>query len=123
MSDVVCEFCGHCRDLDLCRDDEWSCECCDNPYDLEALEHRLVQTVQARTLDFQTQDLACAKCRQVKRNHLASRCDKCAGPYALRTQQRGVTDGLAVFASIARFHDMPWLAEVVGALSGGFEAR
>ena len=26
LPDVVCEFCGHCRDVDLCRDLSWACE-------------------------------------------------------------------------------------------------
>lgn len=40
LPDVECEFCGHCRDLDFYRNPEWSCECCNVPYDLDAIENR-----------------------------------------------------------------------------------
>lgn len=42
LPDVVCDFCGHCRDLDFYRNPEWACENCDVPYDRDAIECRLV---------------------------------------------------------------------------------
>lgn len=117
LPDVVCAFCGQCRDLDLCRDaDEehkWTCEVCSSPYDEEAIECRLIEIVQQRSLAFQLQDLECKKCRSVKRRDLESRCSRCSGEFALRQPSLA----LSTFASIARFYDMPLLAETVEWLS------
>jgi len=117
LPDVVCAFCGHCRDLDLCRDAneerEWACEACGSPYDVQAIESRLVEIVQQRSLSFQLQDLECKKCRSVKRRDLETRCSRCAGEFALRQP----TLSLSTFAGIARFYDMPLLAETVEWLS------
>ncbi|KAL1527844.1 hypothetical protein AB1Y20_009223 [Prymnesium parvum] len=117
LPDVACEFCGHCRDLDFYRNPEWSCECCDVPYDKDAIEYRLVQIVQKRCLSYQAQDLSCSKCGQVKRSHLSSRCERCAGPFLLRPAQQKLTskgkEGLVVFMNLAHFYEMPWLTEVL----------
>jgi hypothetical protein len=113
LPDVVCEFCGHCCDFDLFSDSEWTCECCEAPYDREAIEYRLVQIVQRRGLAYQAQDLHCAKCQQVKRSSLGSRCERCAGPFAVRQGQEKAGAGLAVFENIAKHYEMPWLAEVL----------
>jgi DNA polymerase epsilon subunit 1 len=37
LSDVVCSFCNHCQDIDLCRDEsvlahQWTCRHCQQPY-------------------------------------------------------------------------------------------
>lgn len=45
LPDVVCEFCGHCRDFDFYRNPEWTCECCNVPYDRDAIEYRCVATL------------------------------------------------------------------------------
>ena len=111
LPEVVCDFCGHCRDLDVCREAEWSCTECGNHYDVDALEARLVTLLQRRALAFQLQDVQCDKCRSVKTKNLSPYCGKCAGPFALRISKTGVTEGLKTFANIAHYHEMPWLAE------------
>lgn len=113
LPEVVCDFCGHCRDLDVCREAEWSCGECDNAYDYDALEARLVGLVRRRALAFQLQDVQCAKCRQVKVKNLAPYCGKCAGPFALRIGRESVDEALRTFANIAQYHSMDWLAETV----------
>eukprot|EP00900_Chrysochromulina_parva_P027266 jgi/Chrpa1/9173/Chrysochromulina_OHIO_Genome00022984-RA len=76
VPEVVCEFCGHCRDLDLCRDEHWACGECENPYEPEAIESDLVKLAQRRALAFQLQDVQCAKCKAVKRSNLSPFCQK-----------------------------------------------
>jgi DNA polymerase epsilon subunit 1 len=119
VPEVVCEFCGHCRDLDLCRDEHWACGECENPYEPEAIESDLVKLAQRRALAFQLQDVQCAKCKAVKRSNLSPFCQKCAGPFELRRSREGVERGLSTFARIASDHGMPWLAETVSCLQAG----
>ena len=101
LPEVVCEYCGHCRDLDVCRDGAWVCHECTNPYDHEAIEARLVALAKRRSLAFQLQDVQCAKCRQVQTKNLAPFCAKCAGPFALRVTQESFESGMRTFANIA----------------------
>lgn len=113
MPDVVCEFCGHCRDLDVCREGEWLCECCQTPYDHELMEYRLVQTVRRQSRSFLAQDLQCTKCKLVQRRALIGECERCTGPFELRSSQQALTFWLKTFSSIATHHSMPWLVEVL----------
>jgi DNA polymerase epsilon subunit 1 len=113
LPEVVCDFCGHCRDLDVCRDGDWACDQpeCRNPYDHEAIETRLVALVKRRSHAYQLQDVQCAKCRLVKSKNIAPFCTKCAGPFALRTSRDGFLSNLRTFANVAAYHEMPLLAE------------
>eukprot|EP00966_Prymnesium_polylepis_P214295 4962660-Prymnesium_polylepis.1 len=43
LPDVACAVCGHCVDVDVGRTSDWTCECCETPYDADAIEYRLVQ--------------------------------------------------------------------------------
>lgn len=63
-------YCNDCRDLDLCRDPElqgqrWACATCAQPYDMAAIEARLVKLLGARIREYVLQDLQCHKCKQV----------------------------------------------------------
>ena len=58
LPDVICGFCNHAHDLDLCRDpsvnlpekrDRFSGANCASPYDKDNLELRLVEAVQRRS--------------------------------------------------------------------------
>ena len=119
---VVCDFCGHAADLDLCRDvgtgDGWACTACHQPHDADAIEARLVQLVQRNARAYQLQDLQCAKCRTVQRHHSSTRCEKCAAAFSLRIRVDAVETSLATFANIADHLDFPWLAETVAFLRG-----
>ena len=123
LPDVMCGFCGACKDLDLCRDRSglaagggWSCDHCAQPYDDEELEARLVQLVQRRCLAYQLQDLQCDKCRQVKTHNLTHICPKCAGPFVPRQPPAALRQALQTFRSIAQHQQMPWLLETVDKL-------
>ena len=45
-----------------------SCQCpnCLNEYDMDAIEHQLVDAVQKRSMTYVLQDLKCKKCREVR---------------------------------------------------------
>ena len=58
LPDVICGFCNHARDLDLCRDpsvnqlesrDRFRCVACMSHYDRDNIELRLVEAVQRRS--------------------------------------------------------------------------
>jgi DNA polymerase epsilon subunit 1 len=119
LKDVICTYCNDCRDLDLCRDvalqeRQWQCAMptCQQPYDIAAIEHTLVQVVRQRAHTFQLQDLACVKCKQVKRGHAAAQC-QCAGAFRVSDAPTTARHGLRVFHNIADWHGFEMLGETV----------
>ena len=111
VRDVICEFCGHCYDVDMCGDDWW-CECCETPYDADVLEYQLVRKVQRHAQSLQAQDLQCAKCSLVQRNNLTLKCERCIGSFELRVPQ--TASWLTACRRVAEQHGMSWLLEEIG---------
>jgi DNA polymerase epsilon subunit 1 len=118
LRDVVCEHCGDCRDVDLCRDERvvedgaFECAACDRAYDMNWIESTLVRRVNERLRNTQTQDLICARDGAVKVGRLASRCG-CGGLFTCVERKRNASDDLRVMRSIARKHGFEVLEEVV----------
>jgi DNA polymerase epsilon subunit 1 len=118
LRDVVCEHCGDCRDVDLCRDERvvedgaFECAACDRAYDMNWIESTLVRRVNERLRNTQTQDLICARDGAVKVGRLASRCG-CGGLFTCVERKRNAADDLRVMRSIARKHGFEVLEEVV----------
>ena len=115
---VVCEHCGDCRDVDLCRDERlvedgtWECLSCDRAYDVEWVESTLVRRVNERLRFTQTQDLRCARDGAIKVGRLASRC-ACGGLFKCVEHKRAAADDLRVMRSIAESHGFEVLKDVV----------
>lgn len=117
LRDVVCECCGDVRDLDLCRDPdladgEWRCAECENRYDLQWIEMKLCEEVNARVRKAQTQDLKCKRCTRIKVGHVQNRCP-CGGLFETTSKPGALREGLRVFRNVARWHEFDVLASVV----------
>jgi DNA polymerase epsilon subunit 1 len=117
LRDVVCECCGDVRDLDLCRDPdladgEWRCPECENRYDLQWIEMKLCEEVNARVRKAQTQDLKCKRCTRIKVGHVQNRCP-CGGLFETTSKPGALREGLRVFRNVARWHEFDVLASVV----------
>ena len=118
LRDVVCEHCGDCRDVDLCRDERlvedgtWECLSCDRAYDVEWVESTLVRRINERLRRTQTQDLRCARDGAIKVGRLASRC-ACGGLFKCVEHKRAAADDLRVMRSIAERHGFETLKDVV----------
>ena len=114
LPDVICQFCHISRDIDLCRDAllvqgvVWACPECHHDYDKSAIEAQLVQELMRRSLAFQTQDLVCLKCKQVKADSLQELCS-CSGRFSCRLSSSDVNGLRATLKSIAMHHGMDWL--------------
>jgi DNA polymerase epsilon subunit 1 len=86
LPNVFCSFCTAVRNLDLLRDPElrgkkWNCTMCHSSLNKSAIEARLVEIVQRRSAHYQTQDLVCRKCEQVKADYLATICTNCSSSF------------------------------------------
>ncbi|KXZ56813.1 hypothetical protein GPECTOR_1g732 [Gonium pectorale] len=125
LPDVICGFCNDCRELDLCRDEalqrhDWRCRSCRQQLDTAALERRLVGLLRQEAAAYQTQDLACVKCKQVAAGagHLRSLCGLCGGGLTVTRGSSAAARRLVVFRNLAKFHGFKVLAEMAGWLLG-----
>jgi DNA polymerase epsilon subunit 1 len=117
LPDVVCPRCAGCEDLDLCRDPrlaagKWSCGGCGAARDRDALEARLASQLRAAAAAYQVQDLRCARCATVASSHLQRGCDLCGGALAPTQKASDAVARVAVYHSVARFHELPLLEEL-----------
>ncbi|KAH9641118.1 hypothetical protein HF086_000766 [Spodoptera exigua] len=121
LTEVICNVCNHCRDLDLCRDTNTAtlndvpvclCPTCGTPYDNQELEWRLVEIMNKRTMSYILQDLICKRCHQVKRENMTIVCE-CAGEFALMVPTKEVNSQLHTFKTIAEYYKMPLLSELI----------
>ncbi|KAG2442618.1 hypothetical protein HXX76_002703 [Chlamydomonas incerta] len=123
LPDVICSYCNDCRDLDLCRDEalaqhDWRCRACRQQLDTAGLERRLVGLLRREEAAYQTQDLACVKCKQVTAGHLRSLCGLCGGGLVVTRGPEAAARRLTVFRNLARFHGFGMLRELAGWLLG-----
>lgn len=134
FSQLICEHCTMLRNLDLCRDEDvlpvashepdgsnhalvrpapaWQCNTCAHEYDRLALEERLIGRVQRMLVQWQTQDLRCAKCHKIRINDFMEHCG-CSGTWVATVSLEGVMAELRVLDRVADFYGLKMLARVV----------
>ena len=120
LTDVICQYCNFCRDLDLSRDPDlvasaegrWSCAICRHEYPQDALEAQLVSVVQRQVLAFQLQDLKCVKCGLVKAENMTEYC-KCSGAFTTLQPRAEFAARLQVYHKVAVFYKLAYLEQVL----------
>lgn len=132
LEQLICEHCTMARDLDLCRDEDvlpepvtngdagstpavraWACTTCGHEYDRLAIEEKLIARVQKMIVEWQTQDLKCKKCRNLRVNDFMEHCG-CSGEWVATVDREDVVRKLKVLESVAGFHGLRMLGGVVG---------
>jgi DNA polymerase epsilon subunit 1 len=149
LTQVICNYCHTCSDIDLCRDPHptinnnnnnndqlvntndddptmivWRCRSCQQPLDKAVLEDQLIQLVERRVRAYQLQDLRCKRCRWIKENHLTPTCTHCAGSYELAGQptRKTLVQQLRIFYRLANLQKLTRLADVVNWYSGNYHS-
>jgi DNA polymerase epsilon subunit 1 len=126
LPQVICDYCNHCQDLDLTREEDilieseeesnqksWLCSACHTLYDTVSIEQRLVNIVRKRLLTWQLQDLKCEKCKLVRAEEVRDHCAACSGKLATELDHDEFRRKMKVFENIANYYEMPMLHEVV----------
>ncbi|KAI5855289.1 DNA polymerase epsilon catalytic subunit A [Tricharina praecox] len=127
FSQVICSECTMPRDLDLCKhedfmpeldadagqrkDKAWKCSYCGSEYDRLAFEEKMIGHLQQIITGYNTQDLKCSKCGQLKENEFEEHC-KCSGPWETTVDKEALMKRLAVYKSVAEYYDFDMLLEV-----------
>uniref|UniRef100_A0A8W7Q1J1 DNA polymerase epsilon catalytic subunit n=1 Tax=Anopheles coluzzii TaxID=1518534 RepID=A0A8W7Q1J1_ANOCL len=122
LTEVICQACNHCRDLDLCKDTHralkdgelpvWLCAQCNVDYDNVEIEMRLLDVVQRKLMSYTLQDLRCIKCKQIKRENLSQYCT-CTGCFENLISTSELRRLLQTFYTLAKDYRMSVLEETV----------
>ncbi|KAL9639377.1 MAG: hypothetical protein Q9164_000959 [Protoblastenia rupestris] len=91
----------------------WLCNTCQHPYDRLAIEESLIARVQKTVTEWQTQDLKCVKCRQLRVNEFMEHC-ACGGKWIETVDREKAVKGLKVMESVARGYGLKMLGGLVG---------
>ncbi|XP_014243351.1 DNA polymerase epsilon catalytic subunit A [Cimex lectularius] len=121
LPEVICRSCNHCRDIDLCKDNNraivndmyyWQCPICDTNYDNLEIETILLDIVNRKSMAYILQDLQCVKCHQIKMENMTEHCT-CAGQFQTLINRQELGKYLKTFKGIAVSFNMPLLLECV----------
>ncbi|KAJ5749780.1 DNA polymerase epsilon catalytic subunit A [Penicillium manginii] len=126
LQELTCNACCLIRDLDLCRDEDvlpdpgsdaktpkpWRCPFCQTEYDRLAQEEVMIGQVQGLIVEWQTQDLKCSKCKTLKMSEFSEHCS-CSGTWASTIDRKEMEKKLRVLQSVAKFHSLQLLTDVV----------
>ncbi|KAH9975457.1 hypothetical protein BGW80DRAFT_1486180 [Lactifluus volemus] len=116
LSGVPCRHCDALRDFDFCRDadllprpDEgrprWACTRCGAEHDRTAVEFELIERVHTLERAIAQQDLRCARCGQVRADHVA-RIHDCGGSFRNTVNRTDVRRTLRTMVNVAIVHDL-----------------
>lgn len=112
---VICDYCNHIRDVDLCRDEEinvWNCTACHRPYNKIALEEETIARLMKILTDFYSQDLQCDKCGSIRQGNLDLFCT-CSGNWVETVNHAEVDKWVQVFANVGKYYNMQLLNGVL----------
>jgi len=134
LKDHICPDCNICEDIDLCRDPEliecmytqehaenseirvrWKCRECQTPFDMAVIEFRLIERLHNLTLAFQTQDLECGKCGQIRADVMSGSC-KCSGPWQLTISNSQQRAKILPYFNAAKYYNFHTLHETAQTL-------
>lgn len=91
----------------------WHCPRCSALYDKNAFERRLVEMVEAQSVQYQLQDLYCQKCHLPAEHKMREYCN-CSGTYGLQPgAKEELQETLRILHRIAQQHEFEWLLETV----------
>lgn len=85
----------------------WLCAQCSVYYDNEEIEVRLLDSLHRKVMSYTLQDLRCQRCRQIKRENIATLCS-CAGEFETLINVKDLHTLLHTFVTVADDHRM-WL--------------
>ncbi|KAK4122058.1 DUF1744-domain-containing protein [Parathielavia appendiculata] len=133
LPQLSCDNCTMTRDLDLCRDEDllppattsedersswsWRCLYCEQEYDRNEVEERLLAEVEGLVVQWTTQDLKCGRCGALRVNEFMEHCT-CSGEWGESVSRGEVMRRLRVYRNVAKFYGLRMLGDVVEGVFG-----
>ena len=93
----------------------WECGHCGSPYDVQEVEHRLLEDVERLQASFLLQDLRCSRTAAVSTRYCTGQSDFCA-PLVMDFTPVQVKARLQTLHRVAEFHQFEWLLETLQCL-------
>jgi DNA polymerase epsilon subunit 1 len=90
----------------------WICQDCECPFNKDFIEWRLVCFIQRRSVQYQLQDLRCTKTQAVAKQNL-SKQSQTSAPLKQDVSHADIALQLHTLRTLAEFHELEWLYEVV----------
>ncbi|KAI0300525.1 DUF1744-domain-containing protein [Multifurca ochricompacta] len=126
LAGVPCRHCDALRDFDFCRDVDllprpgegrprWACTRCGAEHDRTAVEFELIERVHTLERAVSQQDLRCARCGQLRADHIA-RIHDCGGSYCNTVNRTDIRRTLRTMVNVAIVHDLGRLRETAQAM-------
>ena len=127
LSDVICNYCNTCRDIDMLRDFRPSpeeaargfsanilmlCDQCQHQYDRVLIENKLLAEVNRLNVTYLLQDIRCPKTHRISSRLCSSISELCA-PLALDITQGSMRAQLALLRHVATYHNFTLLLETI----------
>lgn len=124
LTEIICQACNHCRDLDLLKDKHralkdgcpvWLCAQCYVNYDTEEIEKRLIDSLNRKLMSYNLQDLQCMRCKEIKQDNIMQYC-QCAGSYTTLIKPNEIQSLIKTFNHVADNYSMVLLKEYTDTL-------
>eukprot|EP00760_Papus_ankaliazontas_P037243 PhM_4_TR8447/c0_g1_i1/m.51369/K02324/POLE1; DNA polymerase epsilon subunit 1 len=119
IRDFMCPFCNDVQDFDIRRrvsSGSFTCTHCHHPFNEEALELYLVDTLDTLIRRYLVQDLKCEKCRQCRDTQTAKVCTSCSGRFTYTLSPEDVRGYAHSLKDIAVARSYTWLLESADAV-------
>lgn len=115
LRDVSCARCCVASHVDVTSHPTrgpglWVCTKCDNCYDKDAMQARLVDLLHRIIQAWQAQEVVCKKCKGLRSAQMQQFCE-CFGRYEVSFKSEDFHLLLQVLRSLTEPHDLPWLRE------------
>eukprot|EP00746_Dinoflagellata_sp_MGD_P145157 gnl/MRDRNA2_/MRDRNA2_77802_c0_seq1.p1 gnl/MRDRNA2_/MRDRNA2_77802_c0~~gnl/MRDRNA2_/MRDRNA2_77802_c0_seq1.p1 ORF type:complete len:2564 (-),score=510.18 gnl/MRDRNA2_/MRDRNA2_77802_c0_seq1:8-7699(-) len=117
LHDVPCKNCSATSQVDVTAHATrgpglWVCENCNLLYEKEAMEARLVATLESCVQAWQAQEVMCKRCSRLRTSNLLNFCD-CYGTFRTRFDKEDLRIVISVMRSVSQAQDLTWLNETV----------
>lgn len=96
----------------------WACPTCGHEFNRLAIEEMLMGQTQRMLVKWQTQDLKCTKCRNLRVNDFMDHCG-CGGEWTGTMDRNATMKDLQVLERVAVGHGLRMLGNLVGEILEG----
>eukprot|EP00434_Breviolum_minutum_P026032 symbB.v1.2.023011.t1/scaffold2079.1/size90222/4 len=115
LRDVSCQRCCEASHVDVTSHPTrgpglWVCTRCDQSYDKDAMQARLVDLLHSIIQAWQSQEVVCKKCRGLRSAQMQQFCE-CFGRFEESFKVTEFHQLMQVLRSLTEPHDLPWLRE------------
>ncbi|KAK9452621.1 hypothetical protein V1511DRAFT_507411 [Dipodascopsis uninucleata] len=126
----ICRICKSCKiesTMDFCREEitgdvmgeqrnmhnhKWYCKYCGSEFEKLSLEEQMIGNVQYLITTYQSQDMKCSKCRQIRGSNLSEHCS-CSGSWMMTKSSVEILKQIDVYKRVASYFNFVMLSNLL----------